>query len=177
MPTIAQPFSRCSVRTLRRSRVNAAMHVDGFISFNSSGVRCETFGVHGGFAETLPMGIEWRPWLRIHIGYCFHWVDTLSLIYRAVCPGQMSKHRDPRQRRADRIRCRFGERHSGALHRGEIRRAGGHARIIRGFAAPIGDLGRSTRLFLKETAGTTWDLCPRKGLRDIARLNSRDSLR
>lgn len=116
---------------LRRGWVSGALLVENFVPYSTGVVRRACLERHGGFDETLGMGIDYDLWLRLSSHYQFDFVPEKTLHYR-IWAGQMSKNYRRRYECAIRIMEDFIGNNPGLVSRAEIREAWAHTYVGRG---------------------------------------------
>jgi glycosyltransferase involved in cell wall biosynthesis len=135
--------------TPRSGDVTRWLLFDNFVPFSSTVVRRALLRQHGGFDETLAMGIDWDLWLRLSLACRFAHVDRPVTLYRVGHAGQMSKRSDVRLECADRIFRRFVADHRTELSPSLVRRARAYTALSRAWAARRSHRGRSTLLYVR----------------------------
>lgn len=108
-----------SKRKFYRGRVLGQLFRGNIVPFGTAVVRRECFEQHGGFNESIPMGIDWELWLRYALHWEFDFVTEPTYVYR-VWGGQMSKNLTRRYECALEIMDSFLAQYPRALSRGTV---------------------------------------------------------
>ena len=119
------------VTPMRRGWVTGPLLIENFVCYSAGVVRRECLQRHGGFDETLGMGIDYDLWLRLSAHWQFDFVPQSTVRYR-IWAGQMSKNYRKRYASAIRIMNAFLQSNPGVVNHAVVREAWAHTYAGRG---------------------------------------------
>ena len=118
------------ITRMRRGWVTGPLLIESFVPYSAGVVRRECLERHGGFDETLEMGIDYDLFLRLSAHWQFDFVPQSTVRYR-IWSGQMSKNYRKRYESAIRIMRSFLANNPGLVSPSVVREAWAHTYVGR----------------------------------------------